>query len=229
MERAIAHLNIVGFRAALAALEDKTLQGRPYVIAGGSGGRALAWDVSPEAIRQNIKPGMALAAAQRLVKDLKILVPNPAAYQKANSVIETVIDSYAPVWQNDGIGNIFLDISGTRRIFGPPIDCVSRVQDEISKSIGIIAAATAATNKLVSKVASRNIRPVGLYVVDPGDEANYLAKINIALLPGIGPGLLRTLMVTGFREIGEIASLTEGEAKALLERGDTIAESRPGY
>ena len=214
--RAIAHLNIIGFRAAVAALEDRALRGRPYVIAGGSGGRAIAWDVSPEALKQNIRPGMALAAAERHVRDLLIVAPNPAAYQKANGVIETVAGRYAPAWQNDGFGNLYLDISGTRRLFGPPAACLCRVQNEIIDSLGISAAAATASNKLVSKVASRAIRPLGLVDVRCGDEAAFLAHQDIRLLPGMGPLLLRTAELTGIREIGEIAVLSDGEAAAVF-------------
>ncbi|MDL2229528.1 DNA polymerase [Treponema sp. OttesenSCG-928-L16] len=214
--RAIAHLNIIGFRASVAALEDKTLLGRPYVIAGGSGGRVVAWDVSPEALKQHIKPGMALAAAERMVKDLTVIPPNPTAYQKANSVLESLIARYAPAWQNDGCGNLFLDITGTKSLFGPPADCVCKVQNEIIDSLGIKAAAATATNKLVSKVASRAIRPIGLIEVRPGDEASFLTHQDISLLPGLGPSLMKTIRTTGFRESGELAALSEGEAIALF-------------
>ena len=215
-ERAIAHLNIVGFRAAVAALEDNTLRGRPYVIAGGTGGRAVAWDVSPEALKQNIRPGMALAAAEKAAKDLTVIPPNPAAYQKANKALETLITRYAPAWQNDGCGNIFLDITGTRGLFGPPTDCICHIQNEIIDILNIKAAAATATNKLVSKVASRAIRPIGLIEVRPGDETSFLAHQDISLLPGIGPSLMKTIRVTGFREAGELAALSDGEAISLF-------------
>ena len=212
----VAHFNIVGFRAAVAALEDTRLRGRPYAIAGGSGGRAVVWDISPEALKANIRPGMALAAAERIVRDLEVIPPNPAAYQRANGAIEAVISRYAPAWQNDGGGNLFLDITGTRRIFGPPADCLCRVLNEIGEKIGLGAAAAAASNKLVSKVASRTIRPQGLVEVPAGDEAAFLAHQDISLLPGMGPLLMRTLAVTGFREIGELAALGDEEALALF-------------
>jgi len=215
-ERTVTHLNIVGFRAAVAALEDSALSGRPYVIAAASGGRVIAWDVSPEAIKQNIRPGMALSAAERLVRGLTVVPPNPAAYQKANNVLETVIRRYAPAWQNDGNGNLYLDITGTRKLFGPPADCTCHIQNEINDNLGIKAAAATATNKLVSKVASRAIRPLGLIEVRPGDEAAFLAHQDITLLPGLGPSLLKTIRVTGFREAGELAALSDGEAAALF-------------
>jgi DNA polymerase-4 len=213
MERAIGHLNFIGFRAAVAALLDRNLRGRPYVI---TGGRAVAWDVSPEAIRQNIKPGMALTTAKRIVRDLAIVTPNPTAYAKVNDTFESIISRYTPTWQNDGAGNIYLDITGTKRLFGPPKDCIHHIQDEIEDNLGMEAAAAAATNKLVSKVASRVIRPEGLIEVSPGEEAAFLTHQDIALLPGLGPSLLKTIQITGFTEIGELAALSEVEAVSIF-------------
>jgi len=228
--RAIAHLNIVGFRAEVAALEDSTLRGRPYVIAGGTGGRAIAWDVSPEAMKQNIRPGMALTAAQRAAKDLTIISPNPAAYHRANKALESVITRFAPAWQNDGCGNLFLDITGTRGLFGPPADCICRIQNEITGSFGFKAAAATASNKLVSKVASRAIRPLGLIDVPPGDETAFLAHQDIALLPGLGPSLTQTIKVTGFREAGELAALSDDQAASLFggKKGILLRDSARG-
>jgi DNA polymerase-4 len=197
-------------------LVDQSIRGRPYVIAGGTGSRAVAWDVSPEALTEGIKPGTALVAAKRLVKDLAVIPPDPAAYGMVNEAIEGIISRFAPAWQNDGAGNIYLDITGMRRLFGPPSDCVCQVQNEIITKLGIEAAAATASNKLVCKVASRAIRPEGLIDVRPGNEADFLSHQDITLLPGIGPSLMKTIRVTGFHDAGELASLSDSEAAALF-------------
>jgi len=229
MPRAIAHLNIIGFRAAVAALVDRDLRNRPYVIAGGSGGRAVALDVSPEAMKEGITPGITLAAAQRMVKELPVVTPDPAACGKVNAVLEEIVTRYAPAWQNDGCGNIYLDITGTRRLFGSPADCVCHIQNEINAGIGIEAAAATASNKLVCKVASRAIRPEGLIEVRQGDEAAFIAHQDIILLPGLGPSLLKTIRVTGFREAGELAALTDGEAASLFgKKGILLRDAARG-
>jgi len=229
MARVIAHLNIIGFRAAVAALVDRDLRNRPYVIAGGSGGRAVALDVSPEALKEGIMPGIALATAQRMVKELAVVAPDPAAYGRVNGALEKVISRYAPAWQNDGCGNIYLDITGTRRLFGPPAGCVCHIRNEINAETGIEAAAATASNKLVCKVASRAIRPEGLIEVRQGDEASFLAHQDIFLLSGLGPSLLKTIRVTGFREAGELAALTDGEAAALFgKKGILLRDAARG-
>ena len=214
--KAITHLNIVCFKTAVAALKDKKLRGRPYVIAGAKGGRALALDCSPEAIRQGIEPGMTLALAERMVKELIVLPPDLKSCEEANREIEKVVSQYAPLWENDGAGNLYLDITGTSSLFGPPADCSSRVLNDILQHTDIRPAAGIASNKLVSKVATRAIRPMGMIQVRDGTEAEFLSHQDIRILPGMGQKLLQTALVTGFREIGELSLLSPAEAIALF-------------
>ncbi|MCL2209282.1 MAG: DNA polymerase [Treponema sp.] len=234
MERNVSHLNVTGFKAIVAALEDSSLLRHPFIIAGGTGGRTVAWDVSPAALKEGITRGMPLAAAQRLVRNLTVVQPDAAAYARANARLEKIISRYAPLWQNDGAGNIYLDITGTRRIFGHPADCVSRIRNEISDEIRsdkirIEAAAAIAANKLVSKVASRAIRPLGLITVRAGEEASFLNHQDIALLPGLGPSIMKTIRVTGLREAGELAALSDSEAFALFgKKGILLRDSALG-
>jgi DNA polymerase-4 len=98
------------------------------------------------------------------------------------------------------------------------VDCASRVLKEILADTGLCPATAAAGNKLMGKVATRTIRPTGLIHIRRGDEAAFLAHQDIRLLPGLGPSLLRTIAATGFREIGELAALGDGETLALFGR-----------
>ena len=214
--RAISHLNIIGFKAAVAGIKDKNLQQRPYVIAGATGGRSLALDCSPEAVRQGVTPGTSLSAAQRRINDLIILPPDPQAYELMNKELEKVAQRYAPLWENDRQGNLFLDLTGTTNIFGRSVDCTSRILRDIFEQAQIKPAAAVAANKLVSKVATRSIRPMGFMQVLNGTEADFLSHQDIRFLPGMGAKLLKTAAVTGIKEIGEIAALTDEGAFSLF-------------
>jgi DNA polymerase-4 len=229
-ERAVVHLNIVGFKAAVALAKDRTLRGWPFVVADSTGGRrgshrALALDCSPEAVQEGVTPGMALAVAERKIKGLLTLAPDPPAYTAMNRELERIADLYVPAWENDKAGNLYLDITGTMGIYGPPADASSHLLRVILEETGIYPAAAVAGNKLVSKVATRTIRPTGLIQVHTGTEAEFLAHQDMRILPGMGPGLLRTAAVTGIREIGEIAALSEGEALALFGKRGPLLRS----
>jgi DNA polymerase-4 len=177
-------------------------------------------------MQEGLRPGMTLAAAERSVRGLAILPPDPAACERMNGELERLAARYAPAFENDKLGNIYLDLTGTARLFGPPADCSSRLLREILERTGMRPAAAVAGNKLVCKVASRAIRPTGLIQVQTGTEAAFLAHQDIGLLPGMGPLLLRTAAATGFREIGELARLTDGEALALFGKQGPLLRDR---
>ena len=224
-QRTIVHLNIVGFKAAVAATKDTSLRGRPFVIAGATGGRSLALDCSPEAIKEGIMPGMALAVAERRVNNLTVLRPDVSAYEIMNKELDIIASRYAPLWENDKTGNLFLDITGTTSIFGSPCDCSSRILGEIMDNARIRPATAVASNKLVSKVATRAIRPVGLIQVHNGTEAEFLSHQDIRILPGMGANLLRTASIVGIREIGEVAALSSTEAIAIFGKHGVLLRS----
>jgi DNA polymerase-4 len=224
-EQAIVHLNVIGFKAAVAVAKDKALKGRPLVIAGATGGRSLALDCSREAIQEGITPGMPLTAAEKMVKDLIVLPPDLPAYQAMNRELEKVAAVYAPVWENDRAGNLYLDLTGTTGLFGCPADCTSRILREITDCAEVRPAAAVACNKLVSKVATRTIRPTGLIQVQAGTEAEFLSHQDIRILPGMGAKLLRTASIVGMREIGEIAALTITEAVTLFGKQGSLLRS----
>jgi DNA polymerase-4 len=215
-ERAITHLNIIGFKAAVATVKDKSLKDKPFVIAGATGGRSIALDCSPEAVRQGVTPGTAIALAERKINDLTILPPDPASYELMNKELEKVAERYAPLWENDRQGNLYLDLTGTSSLFGRSVDCTSRILRDILEQADIRPAAAVASNKLVSKVATRSIRPMGFMQVLNGTEADFLSHQDIHLLPGMGAKLMKTAAVVGIREIGEIACLSEGSAISLF-------------
>jgi DNA polymerase-4 len=168
---------------------------------------------------------MALAVAERRVKDLTVLPPDIPAYETMNNELERVVSQYAPVWENDKTGNLYLDITGTTGLFGPPCDCSSRILREIIERLEIKPATAVASNKLVSKVATRTIRPTGLIQIKAGTEAEFMSHQDIRILPGMGPGLLRAAEITGIREIGEAAALSVSEAHAIFGKQGPLLRS----
>jgi DNA polymerase-4 len=159
---------------------------------------------------------MTLAVAERRVKDLQALPLDFPAYELMNTEIEKVASRYAPAWENDNAGNLYLDITGTAKLFGPPADCSIRILRDIFDQALVKPAVAVACNKLVSKVATRTIRPSGLIQVREGTETEFLSHQDIRILPGMGPSLLKTAAATGISVIGEMAALSTAEALSLF-------------
>jgi hypothetical protein len=92
--------------AGVAAVLDKGLRGRPFVIRGATGGRAVAADVSPEAIQAGIVPGMALTLAERKAIDLATVAPNPPAYRNSITSVQRFLTLPTRSTSMSSMGNL---------------------------------------------------------------------------------------------------------------------------
>ncbi|MGO8693441.1 MAG: DNA polymerase [Rectinemataceae bacterium] len=218
-ESSVVHVNVVGFMAAVEALADPERRGKAFVVGFPGAGRALVLDASRVAIKEGIRIGMGLDAARARVGGLSVLPPSFDAYRRANALVEKVCSRYAPLVENDSGGHFYLDLGGTRRLFGEYIDSAARIKNEIRSTVGLEPTVGLARNKLVAKVGTRSLRPDGLALVREGDEAAFLAPQDVELLPGVGPKLLRLLRAVGMREIRELAEVGDDECRALFGKG----------
>ena len=183
-EASVVHVNVVGFMAAVEALVDPERKEKAFVVGFPGAGRALVLDASRIAIREGIRIGMRLDVARSRVRSLEVLPPSLDAYRRANALVEKVCGRYAPLIENDSGGHFYLDLGGTRRLFGEYIDSAARIANEIRSMVGLEPTIGLARNKLVAKVGTRSLRPDGLALVREGDEAVFLAPQDVELLPG---------------------------------------------
>ena len=116
VHRAVCHLNIAGYRTAVATAKDRGPAGRPFVITRATDGRTLVLDLSPEVMKEGIRSGM--VAAEQNIKGLMVLPPDPATCETMHRELERIAAVYAPAYESDKQGN--LDLTGTAGLFGLP-------------------------------------------------------------------------------------------------------------
>jgi len=108
-------------------------------------------------------------------------------------------------------------------LFGLPPDIGWKVGNYVRKSLGVKPIWTLASSKLVSKVASRLVKPVGEYIVGVGEENEFLAPLPVDLLPGISAKELRTLKELNLTLIGQLMGLSRSQLLVLFgSRGAVI-------
>ena len=75
-------------------------------------------------------------------------------------------------------------------------------------SIGIAA------SRLVAKISSDQAKPNGVLWIIPGQEAAFLAPLDVRKVPGVGKVTEKNLHAVGIRKVGDLARLDE----AFLEQ-----------
>ncbi|WP_419175686.1 DNA polymerase Y family protein [Desulfosediminicola sp.] len=212
MERSILHFNVADFAVAVERVADITLRSKPLIVAPLGAARAVVYDMSEEAYQCGVRKGMALNLASRLCRGSKVVQPRTDLYRKAMGTFLKRVQSYSPLIEH-GLedGHLFVDLTGTHRLFGPPPDVGWRVRREVRDGLGINPIWTLASNKLVAKVSSRLVKPVGEYIVATGEEQEFLAPLSLSLLPGLQGKELSRLQEFHISTIGQLAELSRSQ------------------
>ncbi len=194
MERQIVCFKIPSFEIALATLEDTALRGRPVAVAAGTHARAVLREVSVEAARDGVCAGMAVDHARWLCPPLQLLPPSSSRIRRGQRGVQEIVARFSPLWEPAGPGHVFLDLTGTQRLFGAAVDTASRIAREIGQRHGLAGALGVGTNKLVTDVATTLVRPTELCDVRPGDERPFMAPLPPTALPELARPAARTLV-----------------------------------
>jgi DNA polymerase IV len=216
MDRAILHLDIPAFPIAVERVVAPRLVGRPVAVAPSSSTRAPILVSSLEARAAGVFRGMPLARAVRICRDLTILPPNPSLYRRASGAVLSLLSGYSPLLEPAGGGHVFLDMTGTQRLFGEAADSADRIHREVLRRLRLASTLGIASNKLVSRVAARVIRPERLYDVFPGSEAPFLAPLEVDLLPAVDPPSREVLSEVNVVRVKELAALSLPHLRILL-------------
>jgi DNA polymerase-4 len=197
MNRSIIHLNIADFAVAVE--------------------RAVDYDMSEEAYRTGIRKGMTLRRAVRLCKDVKILPPHPDRYEHAMRSLLKQTSPYSPLIETgEADGHLFVDVSGTTRLFGLPVDVAWRLRRQVKKDLSLDPIWSVAPNKLLAKVATRLVKPDGECIVGAGEEQSFLAPLPISLIPGIERDDLLRLLEFNLTRVSEFAALSLEQLQVLF-------------
>jgi len=214
MNRSIIHLNIADFAAAVESNLQPSLKGYPLIIAPFGAPRAVVYDMSEEAYKEGIRKGMPLTRAKRLNKKIKILPPHFNRYEQVMKDLLKETFAYTPLSESGTTdGHIFLDVTGSGRLFGPSVNVAFKLKKTFKKTFNFDPVWSVATNKLVAKVATRMVKPIGEYIVAPGEEKAFLAPLPVQLIPGLAKTELTKLCEFNLLYVSQARTLTLEQLK----------------
>ncbi|BBO86720.1 DNA polymerase IV (plasmid) [Desulfosarcina ovata subsp. sediminis] len=202
---------------AVERVLDHRLDGRPVIIAPQGAVRATVYDMSEEAFQAGVRKQMALGQALRRCRDARVLPPRLHRYGKVMERMRKAALPYSHLIETgEDDGHLFVDITGSGRLLGPPVDVAWRLGRHIQEDMNLAPIWSLASNKLIAKTASRLVKPTGEYVVEPGDEAAFLSTLPLYLIPGIESGDLTRLGDFNITRVFEACRLTVDQLQAIV-------------
>ncbi|HKC96947.1 MAG TPA: DNA polymerase IV [Methylomirabilota bacterium] len=202
--RAIAHVDMDAFYAAIEQRDRPELRGRPVIVGASPTGRGVVSAASYEARKFGVRSAMPIGRAARLCPEGHFLPVDMEKYQRVSVQIMGILADFSPLVEPVSVDEAFVDLTGTESLFGSPLDAVRRIKRRITAETSLTASAGLAANKFVAKVASDLEKPDGLVVVAAGDEARFLGALPIERLWGVGKVMAKELRELGFTSIGQL-------------------------
>src|SRR4029077_1163137 len=183
---AILHIDMDAFFVSVELLSHPDLRGRPVVVGGQRDQRGVVSSASYEARRFGIHSAMPLRTAAKLCPQAIFLDGHHDLYGQWSDRVAEILAKFSPTVEMASIDEAYLDLSGTERLYGPPLAAAHKLLREITSTTGLPCSGGLAATRLVAKVASDQAKPRGLVWVPPGSEAAFLAPLSVRRIPGIG-------------------------------------------
>ncbi len=226
----IFHVDMDAFFVSVEELLDPSLKGKPVVVGGRADQRGVVAAASYAARRLGVHSAMPLRTAARICPQAIFIEGHPRLYSEYSGRVCRIFRRFTPAVAIASIDEAFLDMTGTERLHGPPLEAAHKLHEAVKRETGLNCSIGIGSSFLVAKVASDLAKPNGILYVLPGCEARWLAPLEVGKIPGIGKVTQAHLAKLGIYKVGDLARLEEklleqhfgrwGRTMALKARGE---------
>ncbi len=204
-QRHIAHFDLDAFFVSVECLKDARLKGKPLLV-GGSGDRGVVAACSYEARKSGIHSAMPMKLARHLCPEAIIIRGDMESYAKYSRMVTEIMQENVPLFEKASIDEFYIDLTGMDKFFGCSL-FARELKSKVLKESGLTISYGLASNKLISKVATNEIKPNGQLEIGYGKEKSFLAPLQIHKLPGIGKETAYKLIRRGVETIRTLSEI----------------------
>jgi DNA polymerase IV (DinB-like DNA polymerase) len=198
------------FFLSVEVREHPELKGKPVVVGADPKegiGRGVVSSASYEARKYGVRSALPISRAWKLCPNCVYLRPHFDLYIKASNSIMKILKNHADRFEQGGIDEAYLDISGRVKDFDEAGEFAKKLMEEIQDKEKLTCSIGVAPNKMVAKIASDYKKPYGLTVVKEDDVKGFLFPLKVRKIPGVGPKTDRRLKELKIETVSDLATL----------------------
>ena len=222
MERLIFHVDVnsafLSWEAARRVKEGlPDLREIPSCIGGDpKSRRGIVVAKSIPAKKYGVTTGEPVSMALRKCPELVCVPGDFTLFETCSRAFKKICASYAPVMESFSIDEVFLDMSGTQKIYPDPVKLACEIKDRIREELGFTVNIGIGTNKLLAKMASDFEKPDKVHTLFPVEIPTKMWPLPVRDLLFLGKASEQKLIKAGIKTIGEMARYPETEIRRLL-------------
>jgi len=162
----ILHVDMDAFYASVAERDNPKLKGKALVV--GAGRRGVVTSANYEARKFGIRAAMPVYKAKALAPHAIFVAPDMARYSEVSKNVMQIFDEVTPLVEPISLDEAFLDVTGSKRLFGTGRQIADFIRNRVQQQEGI----TCSVGKIwgVGPKTNEQLMKMGLLTV--GDIAN---------------------------------------------------------
>jgi DNA polymerase-4 len=209
--RTIFHVDMDAFFVSVEELYDPSLKGKAVVVGGQRHERGVVAAASYEARKFGVHSAMPLRTAAKQCPHAIFVDGHADRYSECSQKVFKVLGSFTPQVEMASIDEAYLDMTGTERLHGPCFKAAHNLHQRMKAETGLNCSVGIGSSRLIAKVSSGQAKPNGVLWIVPGEEAKFLAPLDVREIPGVGKVMEAHLHALGIKKVGDLAKLEDGE------------------
>jgi DNA polymerase-4 len=209
--KTIFHVDMDAFFVSVEELYDPSLRGKAVVVGGQRHERGVVSAASYEARKFGVHSAMPLRTAAKHCPHAIFVDGHPERYRECSEKVYEVLTSFSPQVEMASIDEAYLDMTGTARLHGPPLQAAHTLHGRMKDKTLLNCSVGIGSSRLIAKVSSAQAKPNGVLWIVPGEEARFLAPLDVREIPGVGKVMESNLHALGIKKVGDLVRLEETE------------------
>ncbi len=210
------HVDLDAFYASVEQNDFPEYKGKPVIVGALPGHRGVVSACSYEARKYGIHSAMPISLAVACCPHGIFLPVRMGRYLEVSEKIMHVFNNYSPEVRQLSVDEAFLDMTGTERLFGHPVESAKRLKQQIRDAFGLTISVGIAPNYFLAKLASAYSKPDGLYFLEEGKEIEFLDSLELKDIWGLGKKTLARLLELNIRTVPALRSYSEKLLQSML-------------
>lgn len=230
VDRTILHSDLNNFYASVELLSHPELRGKPVAVAGDVEARhGIVLAKNYETKKYGVQTAEALWQAKQKCPEIVFLPPHYELYEQYSERVREIYYDYTDLIEPFGLDECWLDVSGSRSLFGDGKKIADAIRGRVKKELGLTVSVGVSFNKVFAKLGSDMKKPDATTVILREDFREKVWDLPASDLLFVGKKTYARLCRFGIRTIGDLARSDPSLLKCLLgKNGISLYECANG-
>lgn len=177
---------------------------------------------STPAKKYKIKTAETISDALKKCPNLVLVQPHYDLYEASSKALMEILKRFSPEVEQYSIDEAYLDMTGTKSLWGSPVIAANLIKDKIYKELGFTVNIGVSSNKLLAKMASDFKKPNLVHTLFPKEIQTKMWNLPVGELFFCGRATENKLNKLGIKTIGELANTDISFLKNHLKKHGEI-------